>query len=91
MLNLGGALVAGVAFAWNRQWLMSVVWCFSLAYIIFDKIYPSVLPETLVVSFAVVFLALVLISYWQTFLAKKPIKDMVATCCGRSGIHLGHV
>jgi hypothetical protein len=71
ILSIVGAFGAGSAFAYRKQWLMSLAWFFSLAYTIFDKVFPSVLPENLVISFSFIFLILVLIFCWQTFPRKK--------------------
>jgi hypothetical protein len=73
IFSLGGALAAGVAFAWRKQWLMSLAWFFSLAYTVFDKVFPSVLPADLVTSFSFLFLALVLMSCWQNLSRKRVI------------------
>lgn len=71
ILSIVGAFGAGAAFAYRKQWLMSLAWFFSLAYTILDKVFPSVLPENLVTSFSFIFLILVLIFCWQTFPRKK--------------------
>jgi hypothetical protein len=71
VLSLLGAGVASAAFAWQRQWTMSLAWLFSLAYTVFDKVFPAVLPEPLVTSFSFLFLALVLLFCWQSFSRKR--------------------
>jgi hypothetical protein len=71
MMSLVGAGVAGAASAWNRQWLPAMVWFFSLAYTIFDKVYPSVLPEPVVTGFAFISLVLALLFCWQVFSRKR--------------------
>ena len=73
ILSVTGALLACAAFAWRKQWLMSLAWLFSLAYTVFDKVYPSVLPYYLVTLFSFVFLALVLVYCWQSFSRKRSI------------------
>lgn len=73
ILSLVGAVMAGAAFAWRKQWIMSLAWFFSLAYTVFDKVFPAVLPEQLVTAFSFVFLALVLIFCWQNFSHKRVI------------------
>jgi hypothetical protein len=73
ILSLIGAGVAGVGFAWHRQWAMSLAWLFSLAYTVFGKVFPSVLPETLVTSFSFLFLALVLLFCWQNLSRKRVV------------------
>jgi phosphotransferase system glucose/maltose/N-acetylglucosamine-specific IIC component len=50
---------------------MSLAWLFSLAYTVFDKVFPAVLPEPLVTSFSFLFLALVLLFFWQSFSRKR--------------------
>lgn len=73
ILSLTGAGVAGMAFAWRRQWAMSIAWLFSFAYTLFDKLFPSALPEPIVTSFSFVFLALVLLFCWQSFSRKRVV------------------
>ena len=71
ILGLIGASLGVIAFARRRQWVMSIAWLFSLAYTIFDKVFPSVLPESVVTSFSCVFLALVLLFCWQSFARQR--------------------
>ncbi|MBC3810701.1 hypothetical protein [Undibacterium aquatile] len=71
ILILVGTVIASAAYAWRKQWVLSLAWFFSLAYTIFDKVFPFVLPEHLVTAFPSAFLALVLISCWQNFSRKK--------------------
>jgi hypothetical protein len=73
ILNLVGTFAAVAVFAWRKQWLMSLAWLFSLAYIVFDKVFRFALPENLVTSFSFVFLALVLISCWRNYSHKRVI------------------
>jgi hypothetical protein len=50
--------------AWMRQWILSLAFAFSAAYTIFDKVYPGVLPDNVVTSFSVMFLALALLQIY---------------------------
>ena len=70
-ISLIAALLGTGIFAWRRQWVLSLAWSFSLAYTIFSKLYPTVLPEQVVTLFSVVFLALVLLSCFQTFRSRN--------------------
>jgi hypothetical protein len=73
ILSLIGAGIAAVAFAWHRQWVISLAWLFSLAYTVFDKVFPSVLPEPMVTSFSFLFLTLVLLFCWRNFSRKSGV------------------
>lgn len=70
-LSLIGASSAACLFAWQRQWIMSLAWLFSLAYTIFSRIFPTALPEVVVVSFSFLFLAMVLLYVVQKFSNKR--------------------
>lgn len=72
ILSLAGSGLACAAFAWRRQWVISLGYFFYLAYTVFDKVFPSVLPEDVVTSFAVIFFSLALVFCWQTFSRKRP-------------------
>jgi hypothetical protein len=71
IVSLIGSGIACSAFAWRRQWIISLGYFFSLAYTIFDKVFPSVLPEEVVISFSFIFFALALVFCWQTFSRKR--------------------
>jgi ABC-type uncharacterized transport system permease subunit len=71
ILSIVGGVVAVAAFAWRKQWVMSLAFFFSLCYTVFDKVFPAVLPEYLVTAFSFVFLVLVLIFCWQSFSRKR--------------------
>lgn len=71
ILVLAGSGVACAGFAWNRKWLPSLGYFFYFAYALFDKVFPSVLPEELVTSFAFIFFALALVFCWQAFSRKR--------------------
>lgn len=73
---LVGAVMASAGFAWQRQWVMSLA--SSLAYTVFDKVFPFVFPEQVVTSFSFVFGALVLLFCWQKFSRKRDIERPVA-------------
>ncbi len=66
VLGLVGATVALCGFAWIRQWMMALACLFSLAYTVFGKVFPALLPELLVTSFALVFLGLVLLHFYRS-------------------------
>jgi hypothetical protein len=61
ILSLVASGVACTAFAVRKQWVLSVAYVFSLAYTVFDKVFPSVLPEEVVTSFSVIFFVLALV------------------------------
>lgn len=67
MLSLVGASVGVIAYALTRQRVMALAWLFSLAYTVFDKVFPSALPEPVVTGFAGVFLVLTLVFCWQSW------------------------
>jgi hypothetical protein len=71
IVSIASAVVGSAAFAWRKQWVMSLAMLFSLAYTVFDKVFPTVLPEQLVTAFSFVFLALTLIFCWQTFSRRR--------------------
>lgn len=73
MLSIVGSAVAMAGFAWQKQWLPSLIFAFSLSYTIFDKVFPALLPEHLVTGLSVLSLALALIFCWQIFSRKKVI------------------
>lgn len=70
ILSLVASSVACAAFAARRQWVLSVAYAFSLAYTVFDKVFPSVLPEEVVTSFSVIFFVLALVFCCQIFYRK---------------------
>lgn len=65
MMSLVAAIGASAGHAWQRQWLPALAWVFLLAYTVFDKLLPGVLPQPLVDGFAALFLALILCACWQ--------------------------
>lgn len=71
MLSIVGSAVAMAGFAWQKQWLPSLIFAFSLSYTIFDKVFPALLPEHLVTGLSVLSLALALIFAGRFFLAKE--------------------
>ncbi|MFC0169908.1 hypothetical protein ACFFKC_17635 [Pseudoduganella danionis] len=71
ILGIAGCSVAMVSFAWHKKWLPALAYAFGLSYIIFDKVYPSLLPDYLVIGFSVTFLALALIFCWQAYSSRK--------------------
>lgn len=73
ILGIVGSVLAGAGFARNRQWVPSLAMAFLLAHIFFNEIFPSVLPEQLVVAFDFIFFALTLVFAWQRFSRKKVI------------------
>lgn len=70
-LSIVGLTVAVASLAWQKQWLPSLIFVFSLGYTIFDKVFPSLLPEPLVTGLPCISLALALIFCWQTFSRKR--------------------
>jgi hypothetical protein len=73
MLSIAGSTVAMVSFAWQKQWLPSLIFAFSLSYTIFDKVFPNLLPEHVVTGLSVISLGLAMIFCWQTFSRKRVI------------------
>lgn len=73
VISLVGAPLCIGAYAWQRQWVMSLGWVFHLAHTIFSKVFPTVLPELVVTTFSILFVGLVLIYAFQTFLAREAI------------------
>lgn len=71
IISVVGSAFAMVVFAWQKLWLLSLVFAFGLAYTIFDKIYPTILPEHLVTGFSVCSLISALVFCWQTFSRKR--------------------
>lgn len=71
IVSLVASGVACAAFAWGRKWIISLGYLFSLAYTLFDKVFPSVLPEEVVISFSFIFFALALVFCWQTFSRRR--------------------
>jgi hypothetical protein len=71
MLSIVGSAFAMAVFAWQKQWLPSLIFAFSLSYTVFDKVFPSLLPDYLVTGFSVFSLALALIFCWQVFSRKR--------------------
>ncbi|MRW92050.1 hypothetical protein GJ699_18815 [Duganella sp. FT80W] len=71
ILSIVGSTVAMAGFAWQKQWLPSLIFAFSLSHTIFDKVFPVFLPEHLVTGFSVISLALTMIFCWQTFYRKR--------------------
>lgn len=41
MLSIVGSAVAMVGFSWQKRWLPSLIFAFSLSYTIFDKVFPA--------------------------------------------------
>jgi hypothetical protein len=66
-------LAAKTAISTVALGIVALAWFFSLAYTVFDKVFPAVLPEQLVTAFSLIFLALVLIFCWQNFSRKRVI------------------
>lgn len=73
MLSIVGSTVAMAGFAWQKQWLPSLIFAFSLSYTVFDKVFPTLLPECFVTGLSVVSLALAVIFCWQIFSRKRVI------------------
>jgi hypothetical protein len=73
MLSIVGSAVATTGFAWQRQWLPSLIFAFSLSYTIFDKVFPALLPDEMVTGLSVMSLALALVFCWQIFARKRVI------------------
>ena len=71
MLSIVGSTIAMASFAWQKQWLPSLIFAFSLSYTIFDKIFPALLPEHLVTGLSVISLALAMIFCRQIFSRKR--------------------
>lgn len=71
ILGIAGCSIAMVSFAWQKKWLPSLAYVFGLSYLIFDKVYPSLLPDYLVLGFSVAFLVLALIFFWQAFSSRR--------------------
>lgn len=71
ILGITGNAVAMICFAWQKKWLPSLIYTFGLSYIIFDKVYPSVLPDYLVLGFSVTSLVLALTFCWQAYSSRK--------------------
>ncbi len=71
ILGIAGSTVAIMCFAWQKKWLPTLAYAFALSYIIFDKVYPSVLPDYLVIGIAAMFLVLALIFCWQAYSSRK--------------------
>lgn len=71
ILGIVGCAVAMVSFAWQKKWLPSLAYACGLSYMIFDKVYPSLLPDYLVIGFSVAFLVLALIFCWQAFFGRR--------------------
>jgi hypothetical protein len=71
ILGVAGCALAMVSFAWQKKWLPSLAYAFGLSYFIFDKVYPSLLPDYLVLGFSVAFLVLALIFCWQSFSSRR--------------------
>lgn len=71
MLSILGSTIAVAAFAWQKQWLPSLVFSFSLSYTIFDKVFQAVLPESFVTGLSFISLVLAMIFCWQTFSRKR--------------------
>jgi hypothetical protein len=71
ILGVVSFTVAMVSFAWQKKWLPSLAYAFGLVYVLFDKVYPSLLPDYLVIGFSVTFLILALIFCWQAFAGRK--------------------
>ena len=70
-LSIVGLTVAVASFAWQKQWRPLLIFAFSLGYTIFDKVFPSLLPEPLVTGLSCISLALAIIFCWQTFSRKR--------------------
>lgn len=66
VLGLVGASAALCGFAWLRYRIMTLACLFSLAYTVFDKVFPTILPQFLVTLFPLTFLALVLFHFYQS-------------------------
>lgn len=73
MLSIVGSTVAMVGFAWQKQWLPSLIFAFSLSYTVFDKVFPTLLPKHFVTGLSVVSLALAIIFCWTNFSRKRVI------------------
>ncbi|NVM75303.1 hypothetical protein FHW83_001083 [Duganella sp. SG902] len=73
MISIVGSAMALAAFAWQKQWLPSLFFAFSLSYTIFDKVFPGLLPDYLVTGLSVISLALALFFCWQVFSRKRVI------------------
>jgi uncharacterized membrane protein len=73
ILGIVGSSMALAGFTWRKQWVPALAMLFWLAYLVFDKVFPAILPEQLVTGFSFVFLALALIFCWQVFSRKKSI------------------
>ncbi|MYM36418.1 hypothetical protein GTP38_18990 [Duganella sp. FT94W] len=71
MLSIVASTVAVATFAWQKQWLPSLIFAFSLSYTIFDKVFPALLPEPLVTGLSFISLVLAMIFCWQTFSRKR--------------------
>ena len=71
ILGIVSCTIAMVSFGWQKKWLSSLMYTFGLSYVIFDKVYPSLLPDYLVTGFSVVFLVLALIFCWQVFSSRR--------------------
>ncbi|MYM85462.1 hypothetical protein GTP44_26475 [Duganella sp. FT50W] len=73
ILGIFGSSLALAGCVWRKQWVAALAMLFWLAYIVFDKVFPSILPEHLVTGFSFVFLALALIFCWQVYFRKRNI------------------
>lgn len=74
IISLSGAGIAALVFARQKQWAISIGYFFLLAYTVFDKIFPSALPESLVTSFSFVFFVLAVFFSWQCITRAKILK-----------------
>jgi hypothetical protein len=71
MLSIVGSGIAMAGFAWQKQWLLSLIFALSLSYTVFDKVFPALLPEYFVTALPVISLFLALIFCWKTFSRKR--------------------
>lgn len=71
ILGIVCSIGAGTFFAWRKRWVPSLAMWSWLACIVFDKVFPSVLPEQLVTAFSAIFLILASIYCWQSFSSRR--------------------
>lgn len=90
MLSVVGSTVAMAGFAWQKQWLPSLIFAFSLSYTVFDNVFPVLLPGHLVTGLSVISLALTIIFCWRTFSKKRFIgKKRTEILISNSGYSVG--
>lgn len=71
VFGLVAAVVGCGACAWQRQWIFSLYFAFSAAYVLFDKVMPNLLPKLMVDGFSVMSFVLALLFVYQQFMRKK--------------------